>query len=168
MDYAKPSDVAAAMVDAGMKKLGMDPATIKYAVISPSHPDHYGGGKFLQDKYGTKVYMSKEDWDGLDRANGTKPARDLVATDGQKLTLGDTTVTMYFTPGHTPGTLSMLFTVKDNGKPINVAYSGGTAFNFPSTVPNFDTYINSQSKMADAAASSNATILMSNHSELGM
>jgi metallo-beta-lactamase class B len=59
----------------------------------------------------------------------------------------------------------MLFTVKDNGKPINVAYSGGTAFNFPSTVPNFDTYIKSQSKMAAAAAAANATILMSNHSE---
>jgi metallo-beta-lactamase class B len=59
----------------------------------------------------------------------------------------------------------MLFTVKDNGKPINVAYSGGTAFNFPSTVPNFDTYIKSQSKMAEAAAAANATILMSNHTE---
>jgi metallo-beta-lactamase class B len=55
--------------------------------------------------------------------------------------------------------------VKDNGRPITVAYSGGTAFNFPSTAPNFDIYIASQSKMAVAAASANATILMSNHSE---
>jgi metallo-beta-lactamase class B len=59
----------------------------------------------------------------------------------------------------------MLFTVKDNGRPITVAYSGGTAFNFPSTAGNFDTYIQSQSKMAAAAAASNATILMSNHTE---
>ena len=59
----------------------------------------------------------------------------------------------------------MIFTVKDNGKPLTVAYSGGTAFNFPSTVANFDTYIKSQSKMAAAAAAANATILMSNHSE---
>lgn len=59
----------------------------------------------------------------------------------------------------------MLFTVLDNGKPLNVAYSGGTAFNFPSTVPNFDVYIKSQRKMAAAAASTSATILMSNHSE---
>jgi len=34
--------------------------------------------------------------------------------------------------------------VKDKGKPLTVAYSGGTSFNFPSTVPNFDVYINSQ------------------------
>ena len=59
----------------------------------------------------------------------------------------------------------MLFTVKDNGKPVNVAYSGGTAFNFPSTVPNFDIYIKSQEKMAAAATAANATILMSNHTE---
>ena len=54
--------------------------------------------------------MSAEDWDVLDRTRtGTKPKRDMVATDGQKLTLGDTTVTMYFTPGHTPGTISSVF-----------------------------------------------------------
>ncbi len=94
-----------------------------------------------------------------------KPKRDIVADDGQKITLGDTSVTIVTTPGHTPGTLSMLFTVKDNGKPLTVAYSGGTAFNFPSTAANFDIYIKSQSKMAAAAAAANATILMSNHSE---
>jgi len=59
----------------------------------------------------------------------------------------------------------MLFTVKDNGRPLSVAYSGGTAFNFPSTVSNFDIYIKSQSKMAAAAAVSNASVLLSNHSE---
>jgi metallo-beta-lactamase class B len=46
-----------------------------------------------------------------------------------------------------------------------VAYSGGTAFNFPSTAPNFVTYIKSQGKIAAAAAASNAAILMSNHTE---
>ena len=45
------------------------------------------------------------------------------------------------TPGHTPGTLSMMFQVKDNGKPLTVAYSGGTAFNFVNDVPHFDIYI---------------------------
>jgi len=59
----------------------------------------------------------------------------------------------------------MLFTVKDNGKAIHVAYSGGTAFNFPSTVSNFDVYIKSQQKMAAAAVAANSTILMSNHTE---
>ena len=153
----------------GLKKLGLDPATVKYVIISHAHADHVGGAKLMQDRFGSRIVMGGPDWDSIEKSvNGYpqgKPKRDIVADDGQKITLGDTTVTIVATPGHTPGTLSMLFTVKDNGKPINVAYSGGTAFNFPSTVPNFDTYIESQSKMAAAAAASNATILMSNHSE---
>jgi metallo-beta-lactamase class B len=153
----------------GLKKLGLDPATVKYVIVSHAHADHVGGAKLMQDRYRSRIVMGGPDWDAIEKSvNGYplgKPKRDIVADDGQKIALGDTAVTIVTTPGHTPGTLSMLFTVKDNGKPINVAYSGGTAFNFPSTVPNFDTYIKSQSKMAAAAAAANATILMSNHSE---
>ena len=36
-------------VDGGLKKLGLDPTKIKYAVVTHPHPDHHGGGKFLQD-----------------------------------------------------------------------------------------------------------------------
>jgi metallo-beta-lactamase class B len=153
----------------GLKKLGLDPATVKYVIISHAHADHVGGAKLMQDRYGSHIVMGGPDWDSIERSvNGYpqgKPKRDIVADDGQKIKLGDTTVTIVTTPGHTPGTLSMIFTVKDNGKPLTVAYSGGTAFNFPSTAANFDTYIRSQKKMAAAAAAANATILMSNHSE---
>jgi metallo-beta-lactamase class B len=153
----------------GLKKLGLDPATVKYVIISHAHADHVGGAKMMQDRYRSRIVMGGPDWAAIEKSvNGYpqgKPKRDIVADDGQKIALGDTAVTIVTTPGHTPGTLSMLFTVKDNGKPINVAYSGGTAFNFPSTAPNFDTYIKSQTKMAAAAAAANATILMSNHSE---
>jgi metallo-beta-lactamase class B len=153
----------------GLKKLGLDPATVKYVIISHAHGDHVGGAKMMQDRFGSHIVMGGPDWDAIERSiNGYpqgKPKRDMVADDGQKITLGDTTVTIVTTPGHTPGTLSLLFTVKDNGKPLNVAYSGGTAFNFPSTAANFDIYIKSQLKMAAAAAASNASILMSNHTE---
>jgi metallo-beta-lactamase class B len=153
----------------GLKKLGLDPATVKYVIISHAHGDHVGGAKLMQDRFASRIVMGGPDWDSIERSvNGYplgKPKRDIVADDGQKITLGDATVTIVTTPGHTPGTLSMLFTVKDNGKPLVVAYSGGTAFNFPSTAANFDTYIKSQNKMAAAAAAANATILMSNHSE---
>jgi metallo-beta-lactamase class B len=153
----------------GLKKLGLDPATVKYVIISHAHSDHVGGAKMMQDRFGSHIVMGGPDWDSIEKSvNGYplgKPKRDIVADDGQKITLGDTSVTVVTTPGHTPGTLSMLFTVKDHGTPIVVAYSGGTAFNFPSTAPNFDIYIQSQNKMAAAAAAASATILMSNHSE---
>ena len=153
----------------GLKKLGLDPASVKYVIISHAHADHVGGAKLMQDRYGSHIVMGGPDWDSIEKSvNGYpqgKAKRDIVADDGQKITLGDSTVTIVTTPGHTPGTLSMLFAVRDGGKPITVAYSGGTAFNFPFTVSNFDTYITSQDKMAAAASAANATILMSNHSE---
>lgn len=163
-DYA--SDEA---IVGGLKKLGLDPASVKYVIISHGHGDHVGGAKLMQDKFGSHLIMGGPDWDMIEQSvhrfpNG-KPKRDIVATDGQKVTLGDTTVTIVATPGHTPGTLSMIFQVRDNGKPLTVAYNGGTAFNFPNDVPHFDTYIASQRKFAKAAADVGATILMTNHSE---
>lgn len=154
----------------GLKKLGLDSNKIKYVIISHAHGDHVGGAKILQDRVpGVRIVMGGPDWDSIEKSvNGYpqgKPKRDIVAQDGQRITVGDNTVTLVLTPGHTPGTVSMLFTLRDNGKPLNVAYSGGTAFNFLSSVPNFDVYIASQQKMAKAAAGSNATILMSNHTE---
>jgi metallo-beta-lactamase class B len=163
-DYA--SDEA---ILGGLKRLGLDPAAVKYVIISHGHLDHVGGAKLLQDRLGARLIMGGPDWDMIEQSvnrfpNG-KPTRDIVATDGQKVTLGDTTVTIVTTPGHTPGTLSLIFEVRDHGRPLTVAYSGGTAFNFPNDVPHFDTYIASQRKMAKAAADAGATVLMSNHSE---
>ncbi|MFO1247655.1 MAG: hypothetical protein U1E93_05400 [Alphaproteobacteria bacterium] len=45
------------------------------------------------------------------------PAKDIVMADGQSLTLGDTTVTFYMTPGHTKGDMSAIYKVTDNGMP---------------------------------------------------
>jgi metallo-beta-lactamase class B len=153
----------------GLKKLGLDPAQVKYVIITHAHGDHVGGAKLMQDRFKSRIVMGGPDWDSIERSvNGYpegKPKRDIVADDGQKITLGDTAVTIVTTPGHTPGTLSMIFPVKDRGQTLYVAYAGGTAFNFRSTVPNFDIYIRSQQKMAAAARAANATILMTNHSE---
>ncbi|HWY66713.1 MAG TPA: MBL fold metallo-hydrolase [Rhizomicrobium sp.] len=151
----------------GLKKLGLDPATIKYVIVSHGHGDHDEGAKMLQDRYGTHVIMGAPDWDAITKANnmpGGVPKRDMVATNGMKVTLGEETVTIYLTPGHTLGTLSMLFPVKDNGKTLEVAYSGGMGFNFPRSPERFDTYIASARKFADAAKAAGATIIFSNHS----
>jgi metallo-beta-lactamase class B len=75
-------------------------------------------------------------------------------------------VTLITTPGHTPGTLSMFFIVKDHGKPLTVAYSGGTSIaTLVHDVAALAQYSDSQRKMARAAAGLGASVLMSNHSE---
>jgi metallo-beta-lactamase class B len=118
--------------------------------------------------------MGGPDWDLVEtypnRYATMAPTRGIVATDGMELTLGNTTITIWETPGHTPGTLSYTFTVYDNGRPVNVAYSGGTAFNFVNNTPNpgienFQSYINAQRHMAEQAEATGATVILSNHSE---
>ena len=83
-----------------------------------------------------------------------------------KLTLGETTVNIIPTPGHTPGTLSYVFPVIDQGKTVMVAYSGGTLTGaFGTNGAKWDEYIASQKRIAKAAADAGATVLLSNHSE---
>jgi metallo-beta-lactamase class B len=156
-DYSIEEEIA------GLKKFGLDPANIKYAIVTHPHPDHHGGAKFLQDKYGTRVLMSAPDWDFLERTNGTKPKRDLVATDGQKFTLGDTTLTLYITPGHTPGTISLLIPVKDNGTPHLIAMWGGTGLN--ADRESLQNYIQSAKRFTDVARQAGADIIFSNHTD---
>ena len=154
----------------GLKKLGLDPAKIKYVLVSHGHIDHAGGAKLLQDRFGARVILSAADWDLLDRNQQSwpKPKRDMVATDGQRLTLGDTTLTLYLTPGHTPGTISTLIPVKDSGKPHLVAEWGGTAFNFTITPDKprkywFETYINSAERFREVVTKAGADVLIANH-----
>jgi metallo-beta-lactamase class B len=149
----------------GLKKLGLDPTKIKYVLVTHGHGDHDQGAKMLQDRYGARVGLAAGDWDLIEKRQsmpGGKPKRDLVVTDGQKIVLGDTTVTVVTTPGHSPGSYGLLFSVKDRGRPVSVAYASGTAFtSYDSAF--FDAFITSQKKMARAAAAANATVLLSNH-----
>ena len=158
----------------GMRKLGLDPANIKYLLISHAHGDHIGGAEMIQTRFKPRVVMAAPDWDAVEkypnRYKTMAPKRDIVATDGMKITLGGTTVNIWLTPGHTPGTMSYTFTVLDQGRPVTVAYSGGTAFNFVNNTPdpgirNFQIYIDSAKHMADMAKASNASVLLANHSE---
>jgi metallo-beta-lactamase class B len=155
----------------GMTKLGLNPSDIKYVIISHAHGDHDQGAAELQERYSAQVVMGAADWDAtLKRpttAPGGVPKRDItVGLEGRKLTLGDATVEIIATPGHTPGTLSYIFPAKDQGKTVTVAYSGGTLTGaFGTDGARWDEYIASQRKIAKAAADAGASVLISNHSE---
>jgi metallo-beta-lactamase class B len=162
------------LIVGGLERVGLDPANIRYIIISHAHGDHVGGARLLQDRFGARVVMGGPDWDLIEaypnRYRNMAPTRDIVATDGMEITLGNSSVTLWETPGHTEGTLSYTFTVLDNGRSVNVAYSGGTAFNFVNNTPdpgieNFQIYIESQRHIAAEAEARNASVLLSNHSE---
>jgi metallo-beta-lactamase class B len=106
----------------GMLNFGLDPDDIKYIIVTHAHDDRYWGAKALQDTYpNARVAMSAADWDIVAKDTSPaqfKPRKDMVITDGQKITLGEVTVTLYITPGHTPGTLSMIIGPLTNRKSV--------------------------------------------------
>jgi metallo-beta-lactamase class B len=148
----------------GLKKLGLDPAQIKYVVVSHGHLDHAGGAKFLQERYGSRLVMTAADYDLLDQQNPPwKPKRDIVANDGYQLTLGDTTLTLYITPGHTMGTISTLIPVRDGQRRHLAAAWGGTLFNFGPIRDRLVAYAQSAERFRGIATKAGADIILSNH-----
>ncbi len=163
-DYAAKEEI----LD-GLKKVGLDTRKVKYVLLSHAHADHDGGAKILQDAIpDVRLIYGAEDWASVDKSEnraGGKPKHDLVGADGMKVSVGDASAQIVTMPGHTPGTLSYLFEVRDNGKPLRVAYVGGTAIPFNGSASYYDGYLASSRKMAKAAADFGATVLLSNHSE---
>jgi metallo-beta-lactamase class B len=160
----------------GMLKVGLDPADIKYIVISHAHGDHIGGVEIVEAASGAPVVMGAADWDLVEQfpnrytSMTPDPSTGIRVDRRMRLRRGETTLHIIPTPGHTPGTLSYIFTVHDLGRPVTVAYSGGTALGFQTDLPdpgiaNLQQYIDSQKKIRRAAVRSGATVLLSNHSE---
>jgi metallo-beta-lactamase class B len=161
-------------VEGGLRKLGLDPARIRYIIVTHGHPDHYGGAQYLADKYKARVLMSAIDWalvEALGRRQltrpdfGPPPKRDLVVADGQTLTLGGRTLTMHITPGHTRGTISLLIPVMDGSRKHVAALWGGTGFNFQPSIPRFQLYSDSAQRFSRLARAARADVVLSNHPE---
>ena len=153
----------------GLRTLGIDPAEIRYVIISHAHGDHSGGAGILQQRYGARVVMSEVDWALYERGNDeVKATRDIVATDGMEVRLGDTTLRVHLTPGHTLGTMSTIIPVRDNGQPHVAALWGGTLFNFRGAPDDprdarLQMYTASAARFRDIARAAGADILLSNH-----
>ena len=162
------------LITDGLKKLHLDPTQIKYVVLSHVHGDRWYGAKYLQDTYKARLIMSESDWNIMAKSNDPselKPKKDMVATDGMKLTLGDTTLTFYITPGHTPGTTSIIVPLKDgNQKHIGAVWGGinadmgrnGVKY-FPTLQDTFKTWINSATKFQEIVKKENADVYITLH-----
>jgi len=173
IDAMNNADDAEHVIDAGIRKVGLDPAQIKMVVITHGHGDHYGGASYFADKYHSKILASSVDWDLMAGklefdipSWGKPPKRDVSVADGDKLTLGDTTIDVVLTPGHTLGTVSLAFDVKDNGKTHRAFLWGGTSFNFgkqPNRMERLQAYLDATARVRDLAGKQNIDVFISNH-----
>ena len=167
LDTLNNSKDAEVTIVGGMKKLGLDPSRIKYAIITHAHGDHFGGAPYLKEHFGTRVIASEEAWkemEGLKPGRGefaAPPKRDIVAKDGEKFTFGGSTFTFVLTPGHTKGTLSVIFPVSDKGQRHMAYVLSGPRTETPDTT---SVMLASTEKLLNLAKQNHVDVEFTNHS----
>ncbi|TDD40805.1 MBL fold metallo-hydrolase [Nonomuraea terrae] len=157
IDALNSADEAEQILVPQLRSVGVNPSAIKYVVVSHGHRDHFGGAGYLARRFGARVMMHK-----ADRAlAGDALTPDLDIADGRRLTLGDTTVTFHHTPGHTPGTVSMIFPVRWKGRPHTAMLWGGT--NPPAATKDKRTYVASVLAFAAHMRRARVDVELNNH-----
>lgn len=118
--------------------LGKDPRDVKMILLTHAHVDHYGAARFLKEMSGAQIWLSKEDDDfrktaGAKEIGGlTTPFRDYglepdaYYTYEQPIKMGNVSIDVKLTPGHTPGVVSFFIHVHESvDGSITLALHGG-------------------------------------------
>lgn len=150
-------DPFADQLTANIKAVGVDPKDIKYVLMTHGHFDHTGGAYKLKPLTNAQFVMTRTGWDeaiasSADSQTTPRPwtmiAADRVVKDGDEIRLGDQLVRVYETPGHTWGTASYSFTVKDGARSYRAITVGGLGLNAIENSRQVESYIASVDRIA--------------------
>ena len=106
-------------------KLGFSPYDIKYIIHTHWHGDHTAATPALAHITGAKTFIGEKDAEKVRRY--FEP--DILLRDGDVVTLGNTSVEIMETPGHTEGCISAFFNTEEDGKAYRVGMFGGAGAN---------------------------------------
>jgi N-acyl homoserine lactone hydrolase len=96
-----------------LEGLGLKPADIKYVAISHTHPDHVGNVALFPQSM-LLVQKAEYDWPSP-MGPRFKPEHPVTKLEGDRDVFGDGSVTIFATPGHTPGHQSLLVKLPKTG-----------------------------------------------------
>lgn len=151
------------LIEAHIQSLGFRVEDIKYILNSHTHFDHAGGIAALQRDSGAQVLASPSSAIALRQGfavaddpqfgyvkSGKFPKVHVTREirDGEKVTLGSTTVTAHFTPGHTPGGTTWTWDSCEKQTCLHMVYADSLA---PVSAPGF--HFTADAKHADLTAS---------------
>jgi metallo-beta-lactamase class B len=102
--------------------LGFKFSDVKILLGNHAHNDHQEGDARVKEMTGAQVIVMAEDVAALKeiKPGGKEHPIDKVIHDGDKVTLGGTTLVAHLTPGHTHGCTSWTTTAQQGGKTYNV------------------------------------------------
>jgi len=124
---------------------GRRPEEIGLLILTHSHPDHLGGAAAIQRLTGCEVaaHQAERQWiedtelqaaerpvPGFSRLVAGPVGVDRLLADGERITLGELTAEVVHTPGHSPGSISLLL-------PGDRVLISGDALPLPGDLPIF-------------------------------
>ena len=135
---------------ANIRKVGFDPADIKYVLMTHGHFDHVGGAYKLKPLTNARFVMTQTGWDEAIKSAKDSQAtprpwqmieQDRVVKDGDVIGMGDNAFEVFATPGHTFGTASYSYKARDGGNTYNVFTVGGLGLNAIESSRQVEAYI---------------------------
>lgn len=126
---------SAAQIKSNIETLGFKFGDIKILLTSQAHYDHVGAMAYIKKKTSATLMVNEKDAGALASGGKTdyelgkygttfKPVKaDHLLQDDDTISLGDMQLVMLDHPGHTKGSCSFLFTVKDDQRSYKVLIS---------------------------------------------
>ncbi|GFI62488.1 N-acyl homoserine lactonase AttM [Clostridiales bacterium] len=157
----------------GIISLGLDPMDIKKIIITHGHVDHYGAAKYIKEKTNCTVYMTKIDHnfmrevivplgeDSIIQGEADDPGVDVYVNDGDIIKSGSYEIRVVFTPGHTPGGISLILPVHNEDAKHTVGIWGGTKI--PEDLSSIEQYLGSIEHFIDECKKYNADVSVQTH-----
>ena len=177
VDTAMPE--ATSQIKASIEKLGFKISDIKYLLNTHAHIDHTGGLAEMKQASGAQLVAGAADKPLLeggyypgaqeDTALAFPPVKvDRTVREGDKVTVGDVTLTARETPGHSPGCTSWEFSVKDGDatRSALVFCSGTVALNRLVTNPTYPGIVTDYRTTFARAKDMKVDVLLAPHPEM--
>src|SRR6202163_884551 len=111
------------VIKGSVEKLGCKFTDIKILLGSHAHGDHMEGDPLALELSGAQAYAMAEDIPALQAMrtpSGARRPQYKVIHDGEKVTLGGTTLVAHLTPGHTRGCTTWTASATEGGRVYNV------------------------------------------------
>jgi metallo-beta-lactamase class B len=166
-------------IKASIEKLGFKVTDIKYLLNTHAHIDHTGGFAELKQASGAQMVAGEADKPLLEGGYypGAREVKELdfppvkvdrTVREGDKVTVGNVTLTAHETPGHSPGCTSWEFSVKDGDatRSVLIFCSATVALNRLVTNPTYPGIVDDYRKTFARAKDMKVDILLAPHPEM--